>query len=263
MSAAVVLTEQASWWLVEAALAGRGGEPVGVLLVHGGALYLKFRRDWDAFAGEEDAEVLCALADDLESKAAEMGAAALLASLEDTLSNALRLSERRETIAEDPGRAVERLYRQHVRASVLPFRTHLPRYTLRVAAGKFLENEEVAEEGWEETPADLRLTPDMFVAHIAGHSMEPQIPDGSLAVFRAGVAGSRQGRLVLVENLGGSGTNRYTVKRYRSEKAPSAEGEWGHSRIRLESLNPDYPSWDLDPEEEKYRIVAEFVRVLE
>ncbi len=39
----------------------------------------------------------------------------------------------------------------------------------------------------------------MFVAEIAGHSMQPTIPDGSLCVFRYGVAGSREGRLVLVE----------------------------------------------------------------
>ena len=41
----------------------------------------------------------------------------------------------------------------------------------------------------------------MFVARIAGRSMEPRIPDGSLCVFRAGVTGSREGRLVLVEYL--------------------------------------------------------------
>jgi len=103
----------------------------------------------------------------------------------------------------------------------------------------------------------------MFIARIAGHSMEPLIPDGSLCVFRAGVKGSRDGRLVLVENLETTGTNRYTVKRYRSEKAAGPEGEWRHTRIRLESLNPDYPSWDLDPDEEKFRIIAAFERVLE
>jgi phage repressor protein C with HTH and peptisase S24 domain len=132
-----------------------------------------------------------------------------------------------------------------------------------VAAGKFLENDEVTEEGWEEAPEDLRVTPDLFVARIEGHSMEPLIPDGSLAVFRASIEGSRQGRLVLVEDLGTGGTNRYTVKRYRSEKAAGSEGEWRHTRIRLESLNPEYPSWELDPSEGKYRIIAEFERILE
>jgi len=103
------------------------------------------------------------------------------------------------------------------------------------------------------------LYPDMFVAEIVGHSMEPLIPDGSFCVFRAGVAGSRTGRLVLAEDRD---NNAYAVKRYASEKTVTDEG-WKHQRIRLESLNPGYPSWDLEPDEEKYRIIAEFVRVLD
>jgi phage repressor protein C with HTH and peptisase S24 domain len=91
--------------------------------------------------------------------------------------------------------------------------------------------------------------------------MEPKIPDGSLCVFRRGVVGSRAGRLVLVRNSELADENRYTVKRYRSEKSESAEG-FVHTRIRLESLNPEYPSWDLDMDETKYEIVAEFIRVL-
>ena len=60
--------------------------------------------------------------------------------------------------------------------------------------------------------------------------MEPLIPDGSLCVFRSGVTGSRQGRLVLVEALGRGSNDRYTVKRYHSEKAQDSEGAWTHSR---------------------------------
>ena len=155
--------------------------------------------------------------------------------------------------------------RQHVESSVLKFRTHLPRYSLQVAAGPFLENREVGEIDWVETPEDLRVDKDMFVAQIAGRSMEPLIPDGSLCVFRRGVQGSREGRLVLVENLETSGNNRYTVERYRSQKVQEAQSQAmsGPCAHRLESLNPDYPSWDLDPKEEKYRILAEFVGVLD
>jgi len=160
---------------------------------------------------------------------------------------------------DDYTRALDRLYRKNIQSQVQRFQTHLPRYSLRAAAGKFLENEEVSEQGWIETPENLRLEPDMFVAEIAGHSMEPLIPDGSLCVFRHGVAGSRQGRLVLAENRT---DNSYAVKRYQSHKVETEEG-WRHERIRLESLNPDYPSWDLDPDEDKYRIIAEFVRVLD
>jgi SOS-response transcriptional repressor LexA len=172
------------------------------------------------------------------------------------------VSDRRDTIVEDFPRALARLYRLHVRSEAQPFVTHLPRYSLAVAAGPFLENRTIEEEAWEEAPPGLRLTPEMFVAGIVGRSMEPLIPDGSLCVFRRGVTGSRQGRLVLVEAPGEAGSDRYTVKRYRSEKRQDESGAWSHERIRLEPLNPAFEAWDLDPQEDRYRIVAEFVEVL-
>jgi SOS-response transcriptional repressor LexA len=73
--------------------------------------------------------------------------------------------------------------------------------------------------------------------------------------------GSRNGRLVLVRNSELADDNQYTVKRYKSDKQITEDG-FLQTRIRLESLNPAYPSWDLDPEEEKYQVIAEFVRVL-
>jgi SOS-response transcriptional repressor LexA len=258
--------------VVQAETPQQGVVNIGVLLEEplSDSLRLRFRRDLPSLIEEqEDREVLEDLADDLAQKAQEMGAGKLFEYLESTLSGAIRVTDREEVLVEDFPRALDRLYLQNVQSNVLEFRTHLPRYSLRAAAGKFLENQEISEEGWVEAPEDLRLSRDMFVAQIAGHSMEPRIPDGALCVFRYGVVGSRQGRLVLVENLETSGNNRYTVKRYESEKTQEsgdrdlAETGWRHARIRLESLNPEYPSWDLDPDEEKYRIIAEFLRVLD
>ena len=115
-----------------------------------------------------------------------------------------------------------------------------------MAAGPFLTNpEDVEADEWLEMPADLRLDDDMFVARIRGHSMEPKIPDGSLCVFRRNVVGSRNDRLVLVRNSELADDNQYTVKRYRSEKRVTEDG-FVQTRIRLESLNPAFPSWDLD-----------------
>ncbi len=55
----------------------------------------------------------------------------------------------------------------------------------------------------------------------------------------------------------------YTVKRYRSEKRPEAEGGWRHTEIRLLSTNPDYPPIVLDPSHaDEVRVVAELVAVL-
>ncbi len=63
----------------------------------------------------------------------------------------------------------------------------------------------------------------MFVARIAGQSMEPKIPDGSLCVFRHGVTGSRQGRLVLVERLGG-GVQRPLYRQALSQREEAQRG---------------------------------------
>lgn len=263
-STSVAGTRAARYSLLTVELPGQEAVTAGVLLEDPSTdiLHIRLRRDWEQLAPEE-AEVLSLLEDDLLARAAQMGAAKFLAQLEDTLSNTVRVSDRREAMVEDFPRALGRLYRQHVHAAAQPFITHLPRYSLAVAAGPFLENRVVEEEGWEEAPPGLRLTPEMFVARIAGRSMEPLIPDESLCVFRRGVTGSRQGRLVLVEALQQDGSDRYTVKRYRSEKREKEAGEWSHQRIRLEPLNPQFEAWDLDPAEDRYRILAEFVQVLD
>jgi SOS-response transcriptional repressor LexA len=242
-----------------------GDSPVsaGVLLEDpvNNRLYLRLRRDWDLIAPAE-AEVLSELEPDLAAKAEELGAARVLGRLQDTLSNTLTISSPRDVMVEDFGRAVTRLYRELVHSTVRPFVTHLPRFSLAVAAGKFLENQEVVEEGWEETPSGLTPAAGMFVARIAGRSMEPRIPDGSLCVFRAGVTGSREGRLVLVEYLGGGADDRHTVKRYHSRKRQRPDESWQHEIIRLEPLNPEFEAWELNPEEDRFHIVAEFVQVL-
>jgi len=261
MASAPTTTHQAKYSVVQAEIPGHGLVSIGVLLEDSASdsLRLRFRRDMDTLVQDDDFDVLAGLADDLDRKAAELGSERLFAYLENTLSGAVRITDREPVMVEDFDRALERLYRKHVQSNVLPFRTHLPRYSLRAAAGKFLDNSEITEVDWVEMPEGItRLYDDMFVAEIVGHSMEPVIPDGSFCVFRAGVAGSRNGRLVLAEDRE---SNAFAVKRYRSEKVES-EGGWKHQRIRLESLNPGYPSWDLEPDEEKYRIVAEFIRVL-
>jgi SOS-response transcriptional repressor LexA len=254
-------TRTGRYSIVQAELPGHGLVNLGVLLQdpQSDSLHLRFRRDLESLVDEEDLEILEALSDDLACKVTELGPEKLFDYLENTLSATVRITDREEVLVEDFSRALDRLYRKHVPSQVLEFRTHLPRYSLRAAAGRFLDNAEIEEEEWIEAPENLRLTPDMFVAEIAGNSMEPLIPDGSLCVFRAGVTGSRVGRLVLAEDRR---ANAYAVKRYNSDKTVTKEG-WQHKWIRLESLNPDGPFWPLDEDEEKYRIIAEFVRVLD
>jgi phage repressor protein C with HTH and peptisase S24 domain len=245
--------------VIEADTPEHGTVNLGILLQDPvtDSLHVRLRRDLESLADDEALEVLSALADDLAQKAQELGAGKLFEYLEGTLSGAIRVTDREEVLVSDFDRALNQLYLKNVQSNVLEFRTHLPRYSLRAAAGKFLENQEVTEEGWIEAPQDLRLGPDMFVAEVSGQSMEPRIPDGSLCVFRYGVVGSRIGRLVLAEERGAAGNDRYAVKRYHRDPTKSER------MITLQSLNRAYPDWNLGPEEEKYRILAEFVRVLD
>src|SRR5437899_3023294 len=108
----------------------------------------------------------------------------------------------------------------------------------------------------------MRLSENMFAAHVTGRSMEPRIPDGSLNLFRSPVAGSRQNKIVLVEVFGQLDTSaRYTVKRYTSRKIFTGDDQWQHESICLVPLNPEFPSFELGDGE--FRTIAEWVCALE
>jgi SOS-response transcriptional repressor LexA len=251
--------------LLQLALPGQPVHDVGVLLLdadpESGRHALRLRTHWEDLAGPEDETYLIALGRDFENKIEEVGARRLLESWEDSLSHVLRVSAR-ETVAVDSfSRVADRIFERHVeKIPFEKFRTHLPLYTLRAAAGKFGTDEEVEAkaEDWVRPPEGLHLTKGMFVAHVEGHSMEPRIPDGSLNIFRGPVVGSRGGKIVLVELIGVH--ERYTVKRYTSEKSCAGEDEWQHERIRLEPLNPAYEAFDLAPDQLK--VIAEWIQTI-
>lgn len=262
----VIATHSAQYLLVEVCLPGRSPETAGVLLYYPAENRLegKFRRDWERIAAEDEEEVLAGMPDHLEALTRELGAEAALRLWEQTWSNTVRISERRGVVAAGFQSTLRRLYAEHVQPTVIPYRTHLPLYSLRAAAGKWGGQMPVEEQGWMEVPEDLRMTEDMFIARVVGRSMEPEIPDGSLCVFRGNVVGSRQGKRLLVENFAESeaGGQRYTVKRYYSEKRSSNDGDWTHAVVRFEPLNPEFEAWEIS-EDHQCRVLGEFVRVLE
>jgi len=64
----------------------------------------------------------------------------------------------------------------------------------------------------------------MFVAQVVGKSMEPAIPDGSYCLFTAPIEGTRQGKTVQLRDAADPETGqRYTIKRYESEKEKHGE----------------------------------------
>ncbi len=237
-----------------------------------GTPYRRFRRDLTDFAPDE-ADVLGELEEDFVLKSAEMGALAWMDWLSENASHFIRVAERAEAAVGDFRAQVDWLYHRHVKPRVLPFRTHLPRYGLVAAAGRWGPEQDTSEEpeDWVEAPASMRarLSEDMFVARVTGRSMEPLIPADSWCVFRGGAAlgGSRQGRRVLVLNYGEPGEQRATVKRYESVKRMVDEDRAVQERIVLHPLNPEFEAWELTGEDleegGRYRVIGEFVAVLD
>ncbi len=146
--------------------------------------------------------------------------------------------------------------------------TCVPLVPLAAAAGAFSGPQDVETEDswqWVELTTERPLTQGMFVARVVGRSMEPVIPDGAYALFRAPVAGTRQGKTVLVElhdGIDAETGGRYTVKRYESEKTENADS-WRHTKIILRPANPEFePIVLTDVEEDAVRVVAELVDVV-
>jgi len=143
----------------------------------------------------------------------------------------------------------------------------VPLVPLKAAAGAFSDPQRVEDDGWEWVAIDTRhrLRPGMFVAQVVGKSMEPAIPDGAYCLFRAPVEGTRQGKIVLVQLRDATDPEtgeRYTVKRYESEKAKSGDS-WRHERITLKPVNPHFKSIVLTGADEgELQVIAEVVDVL-
>ncbi len=145
------------------------------------------------------------------------------------------------------------------------FKTLLPLYSLKAAAGYFGSGEAVEPEGGVEAETMGQLDERMFAARATGRSMEATIHVGEGRVFGAEPAGTRRGRIVLAQyrgpadpDTGGS----FTVKKYSSTKVGTPEG-WRHQSITLSPTNPEYSPIVIPAEAaDDFRIVAEFIAVL-
>lgn len=147
------------------------------------------------------------------------------------------------------------------------FKTCVPLVPLKAAAGAFSDPQQVEGGDWQWISVDSKhkLRKGMFVAQVVGKSMEPAIPDGSYCLFAAPVEGTRRGKTVLVQMRDVSDPEtgeRYTVKRYESEKEQSGD-EWRHTKITLKPNNPDFkPIVFTDADEGELQVIAECVEVL-
>jgi hypothetical protein len=165
-------------------------------------------------------------------------------------------------------------------AEVIPFRprtvepkpeeryvTCVPLVPLKAAAGAFGDPQHIDDDGfeWVAVESRHRLRPGMFVAQVVGKSMEPAIPDSAWCLFSAPVEGTRQGKTVLVQLHDATDAEtgqRYTVKRYESEKA-AKDDSWYHERITLKPINTEFEPIVLTGQHHgELQVIAELVEVL-
>ena len=143
----------------------------------------------------------------------------------------------------------------------------LPVYSIKAACGYFGEGDDVSELGWIQVEGVGKLNRNMFVVQASGHSMEPRINDGDFCVFRANPAGSRQGKIVLVQHhnyYDSDFAGAYSIKEYNSSKSYDEFGNWEHEKIELKPLNKDYNPIVINAEEaEDFRVIGEFIGVVD
>ncbi len=144
---------------------------------------------------------------------------------------------------------------------------YLPVYSLEAVATAFSEEQKLPKViGWKKVNIKKKFDNDYFIAKVVGRSMEPTIADGSPCLFRFERGGSRNGKIVLVESRQVSDPEthqRYTIKRYSSEKKPIEGERWAHSKITLSPDNKEFKDIVLENvSEDNFKVIAEFIQVL-
>lgn len=151
-------------------------------------------------------------------------------------------------------------------SEVRPYENAVPVFDLRIAAGDFSEEQQIEEHNWVLLPEPFVAKPGYFIARVLGESMNRRITNGSWCLFRKDPAGSREGKIVLVQhrNIQDPDNGQFTIKVYHSEKSATEEG-WTHQRIILKpnTTTAGFHNIILEQDESvELRVIGEFVASL-
>jgi len=143
----------------------------------------------------------------------------------------------------------------------------IPLYDFYAAAGTFSEMQSEKDFTLIEGPKNSNPNNDYFACKIIGESMNRVIPNGSICLFKPDSEGSRNGKIVLVENMDVQDqdfNSAFTIKTYSSEKT-IVDGSWKHNSIVLRPNSYDDSYKDIIVTEENaagMRVVGEFIKIL-
>lgn len=145
-------------------------------------------------------------------------------------------------------------------------RNPIPLFDFYAAAGTFSEIQSNKDYTLIEGPENSSKN-DYFACRIIGESMNRVIPNGSICLFKSYTGGSRNGKILLIENRDLQDpdfNSAFTIKTYSSEKFVSKES-WEHTLIKLRpnSFDSDYQNIIITEENaQEMRVVGEFVKIL-
>ncbi len=142
----------------------------------------------------------------------------------------------------------------------------IPLYDFYAAAGSFSELQ--TEKAYTELEVEEKyaLNDNYFACKVVGESMNKRIPNGSICIFKKYDGGSRNGKIVLVENRDVQDpdfNSGFTVKTYSSQKVVSEEG-WEHTEIVLKpnSYNESFSDIIIDEVNGNgITVIGEFIAV--
>jgi len=143
----------------------------------------------------------------------------------------------------------------------------IPLFNFYAVAGSFSELQDEKAYTEIEVEEKYALNGDYFACKVIGESMNKRIANGSICIFKKYHGGSRNGKIVLVENRDirdPDYNSAFTVKTYSSQKSVSEE-TWGHEEIVLKpnSYDDNYSDIILDEESAKgMKVHGEFITVL-
>jgi superfamily II DNA or RNA helicase len=149
-----------------------------------------------------------------------------------------------------------------------PINNFIPLYDFYAAAGAFSEMQSEKDYALIEAPERYSGT-DYFACKIEGESMNRIIPNGSTCLFKIYLGGSRNGRVMIIENNDRQDpdfNSAFTIKTYSSEKVFNEDGTWQHDSIVLRPNSYDDTYKDIVLDEwsfDNLRTIGEFIMVLD
>ena len=145
------------------------------------------------------------------------------------------------------------------------YKTCVPIFSLKTAAGAVSEGQAPELLGWAQPETRKHLNETIFIAQVCEKSMEPKDPDGSWCLFSTHVVGDRFNRILVIQHrdiADPETSGNYTLKKNGRPPQNIPDGAERTDDIPLRPLNPAFEPIVINHDLQETRVVAELIAVL-